>query len=250
MKIGNNLSSSIILNTGTPQGCPISPKLYSIFTYDCKAMFCNNLIIKFADDTTVTGLITDNNEDNYRQEIDNIVQWCNSNNLFLNVKKTKEIVIDFRRNKSPIDPIFINNETVEQILDFKFLGTFVTNDLTWSINCSEILKRAKQRMYFLRQLKTYNVNSSVLLNFYRSIIESILTSSITVWFDKAHKHDLLKLMSVVKTAEKIIGTNLPSLEQIYVQRVERKTNLILNDSSHPSHKYFEFLPRGRRMRQF
>ena len=118
-------------------------------------MFCNNLIIKFADDTTVTGLITDNNEDNYRQEIDNIVQWCNSNNLFLNVKKTKEIVIDFRRNKSPIDPIFINNETVEQISDFKFLGTFVTSDLTWSINCSEILKRAKQRMYFLRHLKTF-----------------------------------------------------------------------------------------------
>ena len=139
---------------------------------------------------------------------------------------------------------------MEQISDFKFLGTFITSDLTWSINCSEILKRAKQRMYFLRQLKTYNVNSSVLLNFYRSIIESILTSSITVWFDKAHKHDLLKLMSVVKTAEKIIGTNLPSLEQIYVQRVERKTNLILNDSSHPSHKYFEFLPSGRRMRQF
>ena len=250
VKIGNNFSSTLTLNTGTPQGCPISPKLYSIFTFDCKSTYSGNLVIKFADDTTVTGLITDNNEDNYRREIDNIVDWCSSNNLFLNVKKTKEIIVDFRRNKHPITPIHINNEIVEQIFNFKFLGTTVTSDLTWSVNCSQILKKAKQRMYFLRQLKSYNVNSTILQNFYRSIIESILTSSITVWFDKATQHDLLKLYSITKSAEKIIGIDLPSLEDIYVQRLVRKTNLILKDNSHPAVKYFDILPSGRRMRHF
>ena len=88
VKIGNKLSSTITLSTGTPQGCPISPKLYSIFTFDCKSIHPGNLVIKYADDTTVTGLIHDNNEDNYRLEIDNIVDWCKNNNLFLNVKKT------------------------------------------------------------------------------------------------------------------------------------------------------------------
>ena len=146
----------------------------------------------------MTGLITDNDENNYRSEIDNIVDWCSKNNLLLNVKKTKEMIVDFRRNKNPIHPIFINNEPVEQISNFKFLGTTVTCDLSWTVNCSQILKKAKQRMYFLRQLRSYNVNSKILLNFYRSIIESILSSSITVWFDKAIQHDLLKLVNVTK----------------------------------------------------
>ena len=166
------------------------------------------------------------------------------------LKKTKEIIVDFRKNKHPITPIHINNEIVEQIFNFKFLGTTVTSDLTWNVNCSQILKKAKQRMYFLRQLKSYNVNSTILQNFYRSIIESILTSSITVWFDKATQHDLLKLYSITKSAEKIIGIDLPSLEDIYVQRLVRKTNLILKDNSHPAVKYFDILPSGRRMRHF
>ena len=110
---------------------------------------------------------------NYRNEINNIVDWCSTNNLFLNVKKTKEMIIDFRRNKNPIDPILINNEPVEQISNFKFLGTTVTCDLTWTVNCSQILKKAKQRMYFLRQLRSYNVNSTILLIFYRSIIHKL-----------------------------------------------------------------------------
>ncbi len=62
VKIGDFLSSSVIINTGTPQGCPISPKLYSLFTFDCVAKHDGNLLTKFADDTTVTGLISNNDE--------------------------------------------------------------------------------------------------------------------------------------------------------------------------------------------
>ena len=59
VKIYNNLYSVITFHTGTPQGCHISLKLYSIFTFDCKPIHSGNLVIKFADDTTVT--VTDNN---------------------------------------------------------------------------------------------------------------------------------------------------------------------------------------------
>ena len=51
VRVGNNTSAMLILNTGAPQGCVLSPLLYSLFTHDCMAMHASNSIIKFADDT-------------------------------------------------------------------------------------------------------------------------------------------------------------------------------------------------------
>ena len=54
VKIGDNLSSSVTLSTGTPQGCVLSPMLYSLFTHDCHV---GTKVLKFADDTTEIGII-------------------------------------------------------------------------------------------------------------------------------------------------------------------------------------------------
>ena len=53
VRVGNNTSATLILNTEAPQGCVLSPLLYSLFTHDCMAKHNSNTIIKFADNTTV-----------------------------------------------------------------------------------------------------------------------------------------------------------------------------------------------------
>jgi gmma-aminobutyric acid receptor subunit gamma len=80
VKVGNNISTPLIL-TGVPQGCVLSPLLYSLFTHDCVAMHTFNSIIKFTDDTTVVGLITINDETAYREEVRALGVWCPENNL-------------------------------------------------------------------------------------------------------------------------------------------------------------------------
>ena len=62
----------------------------------------NCFIVKYADDTVIVGLLDDNpeNERNYRSVIESLVKWCSENYLNLNVKKTKEMVIDFKKKKS------------------------------------------------------------------------------------------------------------------------------------------------------
>ena len=132
VRVGNHISQPLILNTGTPQGCPISPKLYNLFTYDCATEDQKRLIVKFADDTTAAGLISHNDETNYRAMVSELAEWCDNNNLLLNVTKTKEMVIDFKTNKSPIEPLAINGKEVEQVEDFKFLGCNISNKLQWS----------------------------------------------------------------------------------------------------------------------
>jgi hypothetical protein len=75
----------------------LSSLLYSLFTHDCVAKHDSNTIIKFADDTPVVGLMTDNNETAYREEVRDLAVWCQGNNLSLNVSKTKEMIVDYRK---------------------------------------------------------------------------------------------------------------------------------------------------------
>ncbi|KAL3065255.1 hypothetical protein OYC64_015434 [Pagothenia borchgrevinki] len=107
--MGNITSSTLILNTGAPQGCVLSPLLYSLFTHDCVAIHSSNTIVKFADDTTVIGQITDGDETAYREEVENLTSWCQDNNLHLNVRKTKELIVDYRKQqREGHAPIAIN----------------------------------------------------------------------------------------------------------------------------------------------
>jgi hypothetical protein len=82
----------------------LSPLLYSLFTQDCTARHDSNIIIKFADDTTVVGLITDNDETAYREVVRDLTVWCQDSNLSLNVIKTKEMIVDYRKKEDRACP--------------------------------------------------------------------------------------------------------------------------------------------------
>ena len=85
-----------------PQGCVVSPFPYSLFTHDCTARHDYNTIIKFADDTTVVGLITDKTA--YREEVRDLAVWCQDNNLSLNMIETKEMIVDYRKKRTEHNP--------------------------------------------------------------------------------------------------------------------------------------------------
>ena len=61
--------------------------------------------------------------------VNHVYEWCTSNFLLLNVSKTKELLIDFRRSKPDLEKIVINETPVEVGTDYKYLGITIDDKL-------------------------------------------------------------------------------------------------------------------------
>jgi hypothetical protein len=114
VKVGNNNSTTLILNTEAPQRCLPSPLLY-----------CT--------------LITNNDKTANREEV---------RALSININKTKELFVDYRRQQREHAPIHMGRATVQRVISFKFL----TEDLKWSPHTDSMVKKAQQH-FNLRRLQ-------------------------------------------------------------------------------------------------
>ncbi len=87
VKVGQFTSNSITLNIGAPQGCVLSPLLYSLYTHDCVSSHSFTSIVKFVDDTVVLGLINNDDEAAYLDEMERLTSWCQDNCLSLSERE-------------------------------------------------------------------------------------------------------------------------------------------------------------------
>ncbi|PWA21794.1 hypothetical protein CCH79_00018881 [Gambusia affinis] len=140
------------------------------------------------------------------------------------IMKTKELVIDFRKNKMDIQPLTISGTCVERVPVFRFLGMEQEDKVTWSTNTKELLKKAQQRLFFLRILKKNCLPLVLLQAFYHCSIESVLSYSLCVWYGSSTSSDKKALQRVVRAAERTIGCPLPTMEQIYTSRLRKKVS--------------------------
>ncbi len=113
------------------------------------------------------------------------------------------------------------NSTVTAVESFRFLGTTISQDLKWDNHIDSIGKKAQQRLYFLHQLKKFNLPQDLLKHFYSAIIASVLCTLIYVWFSSATKSDHRRLRRVVRTAERIIGNPPHSPRTVLIQSKQK-----------------------------
>ncbi len=117
---------------------------------------------------------------------------------------------------------------------YTYLGVKISEGLIWTAHIQT-------------QLRKFRVSPAILKTFYSGAIESVLTAS-QCGMETVSNQDCKALQRVVRLAERISGSALPSLQDIYLKRCKSRAAKIIKDSNHPGNRLFILLPSGKRFR--
>ena len=127
----------------------------------------------------MVGLITNNDETAYREEVRALGVWCQENNLTLTVNKNKGDDRGLQETAEGVPPYPHRRDSSGEGVSFKFLGVHITDKLNWSTHTHSVVKKVQQCLFNLRRLKKFGLSPKAPTNFYRFTIESILSGCIT-----------------------------------------------------------------------
>ena len=168
----------------------------------------------------------------------------------LNVRKTKEMVVDFRAGRHDAVPdLSIDGEKVERVDEYKYLGTILDNKLSFNANTQAIHKKCQSRLYCLQKLRSIGVNGDVLSNFYRCFIQSVLMFGFLCWYAGLNVKDMNILDRMVRVCGKIVGKKQKRMRELYDSQAVRKARAIERDIEHVLNQYFKVLPSAKRYQQ-
>ncbi len=248
VKVGQFTSNSITLNVGAPQGCVLSPLLYSLYTHDCVSSHSSTSTVKFADDTVVLGLVSNNDEAAYLDEVERLTSWCQDNclsereqNQRADCRLQEETAAALHSSYDQRDPCGEGEQLqVPRCKHLRGPDMDCTHPNTDQESQAKTVPSATAEE--IQGLTSYPET------FYSGTIESVLTQCISVWYNNATNQDCKALQRVVRLAERISGSTLPSLQGIYLKRCRSRAAKIIKDSNHPGNHLFILLPSGRRYR--
>ena len=162
--------------------------------------------------------------------------------------KTKELLIDFRKQPPAVSPITIDGEIVERVEKYKYLGIILDNKLKFDSNVLNIYKKCHHIIYCLQRLRNIGINSKILALYYQSCVETLVTSCLICWYGSVNLHSKKLLNNIVKVCSKTVGIEQKSLHNIFNHSVKKKAKVIMSDRNHALSMCYELLPSGRRYR--
>jgi hypothetical protein len=247
VKINNHVSSWLPINGGVPQGTLLGPVTFLLHINNLNTV-CN--AVKYVDDTTIWESCSIDLSNSKIQEASNQVSsWCLSNNMKINVDKTKEMRIYLGRKKIDLQPLLMDECELEVVDHSKLLGVILNNKLTWGDHIDYICGKVSKRLYFLRLLKRSNIPSNDIMNVYCSIVRSVLEYACEVWHPSITVQQTNQLELIQKRAcriaypdlsydDALLKCNLPTLQK----RREERCIQFFKEVCNENHKLHHLLP--------
>ena len=139
----------------------------------------------FADDIMIHGPIcTPEDFTMLQSDIHSLTSWTEQNFLRFNADKCKYMVISRKRqinlSLESQPPLQINSVTMERVDSYKYLGVWITSNLSWNKHISELCRKARQKVGILYRKCYKNANNATMLKLYLSCIRPELEYTATV----------------------------------------------------------------------
>merc|ERR1712179_865067 len=106
---------------------------------------------QFADDSTIT-YSTDNldlTEKTIKDEFEKVLEWLAANKLIINLSKTQLMVFTNIPRTHTVS-ITVNNQTIEEVAETKFLGVILDNKLSWDAHIKQISQKMSKSVSILK----------------------------------------------------------------------------------------------------
>ncbi len=202
-------SNMLEIKSGVPQGSILGPLLFNIFTNDLVSSSTKFNFIMYADDTTLNstlesfGSIKDTCQLNIAitNELYKIVKWLDLNKLCLNVAKSKYMIFYMPPKVIPQLHIYIQQNNIDYVENFTFLGLTLDCHLTWNSHINIISAKISRIVGILHKLK-YMFPLCILQKLYVSLIVPHFNYGLLAWgtnHDKINKLQKRALRTIHRT---------------------------------------------------
>ena len=209
VNLGRSMSRWLPNNAGVPQGTKLGPILFAIMINDLKIASSRSSNWKYVDDVTISEIVPTREVPILQNELDAISDWTNTNNMKLNPKKCKEMIVTFRHDIAhPPTSLVVDNISLERVESYKLLGLTMQNNLKWDLHVSEIVTKASKRVHILRVLKRNGVSTPHLLQVYFTLVRPLLEYCCPVWHSSLTINLSDKVERVQKRSMRIIYPTL------------------------------------------
>ena len=202
-----------ILENGTPQGSVISPILFNIMINDIfTALPVNVEASQFADDGSFWRRFGHLPfvQKSIQHCLDLVHEWCC--NWGFKISHSKSVAMLFTRRKYPPNiELYLGEDKVNFVSEFKFLGIYFDQKLTWSCHITNVVIKCNKVINLLKSISKieWGADKSSLLLLYKALILSRMDYGCPVFMDAAKCH-LLKLDRIQSKALRICSGAFPT----------------------------------------
>ena len=242
-RIGDMMSERCEIDRGVRQGCSLSPLLYNIYDeammrealeeVDQGVKVGGHLIktIRFADDKAVTA----SSQRGLQLLMDNINRVTEEYGMKINIKKTKVMCIA-RKTGGKIR-ILINGQKVEQVSQFRYLGSLISEDGYCEKDIRARIGMGKSAFLAKKMLLTSNINMELKKRIIRSTVWSVMMYGAETWtLTQADRKSIEAFeMWVWRRMLKISWTEKVSNEEVLMKVGEQRN--VLNIISRRKHNW-------------